>query len=174
MNNVITTCKKKTSRRTCQLVALAMLGALLGPALAHASNKDNRNDQRHDNRGEQKHDNRADMEHDNRGNSEHGNRNQKDDRGRDQHSDKRFNDHHRQFAHDYYDNQKRQGRYREVHTRRYEIGRQLPRDVIFYEVPRSFAREFGQPPRGYRYVRVSNDILLIRAITGLVVDALQH
>jgi Ni/Co efflux regulator RcnB len=53
------------------------------------------------------------------------------------------------------------------------VGRPLPRDVIFYEVPQPIVVHLGRPPQGYRYVRVSNDILMLALGTGLVVDALQ-
>lgn len=57
-------------------------------------------------------------------------------------------------------------------AKRYEIGRPLPREVIFYEVPRPILERLGPPPRGYRYVRVSNDILMLARGTGIVADAL--
>ena len=47
------------------------------------------------------------------------------------------------------------------------------RDVIYYEVPRSLVLQFGQPPAGYRYVRVAGDILLIAIGTAMVIDAIQ-
>lgn len=163
-------------------MAFAILGSLaIGPALSQERKHDNRNDQgQHDNRRDKgQHDNR----HDNRRDKGHDNRNQNDASGSyrqgkqsrgDRHANARFNDRHRQVVRGYYDNRKRHGHYRHDKARRYQIGRPLPRDVIFYEVPRSVSRDFGAPPRGYRYVRVSNDILLISAITGLVIDALQN
>jgi Ni/Co efflux regulator RcnB len=52
-------------------------------------------------------------------------------------------------------------------------GRILPRSVVYYDVPPARLRAYALPvaPRGHRYVRVSNDILLIAIGTGLVVDA---
>ena len=47
------------------------------------------------------------------------------------------------------------------------------RDVIHYEVPRSLVLQFGQPPAGYRYVRVAGDILMIAVGTALVVDVIR-
>ncbi|HUJ88052.1 MAG TPA: RcnB family protein [Burkholderiales bacterium] len=59
-----------------------------------------------------------------------------------------------------------------VAERRWERGKPLPRDVVFYDLPPKLAVEIGAPPAGYRYVRVASDILLIAAGTGLVVDAI--
>ena len=58
-------------------------------------------------------------------------------------------------------------------AKKWELGRPLPRDVIFYEVPRPLVIRLGQPPAGYRYVRVAGDILMIAAGTALVVDAIR-
>lgn len=58
-------------------------------------------------------------------------------------------------------------------ARKWELGRPLPRDVIYYDVPQSLVVQLGPPPAGYRYVRVAGDILMIAAGTALVVDAIQ-
>lgn len=58
-------------------------------------------------------------------------------------------------------------------ARKWELGRQLPRDVIFYDVPQPLVIQLGQPPSGYRYVRVAGDILMIATGTSMVVDAIQ-
>lgn len=58
-------------------------------------------------------------------------------------------------------------------ARRWTIGRPLPRDVIFYTLPRALVARLRPPPRGYRYVRVANDVLMIAIGTGLVVDAIR-
>ena len=58
-------------------------------------------------------------------------------------------------------------------AKKWELGRPLPREVIFYEVPRPLVIQLGQPPAGYRYVRVAGDILMIAAGTALVVDAIR-
>jgi Ni/Co efflux regulator RcnB len=54
-------------------------------------------------------------------------------------------------------------------------GRALPRNVKYYDVAPDRLRAYSLPPapRGQRYVRVANDILLIAIGTGLVVDAIQ-
>jgi hypothetical protein len=58
-------------------------------------------------------------------------------------------------------------------ARAYVVGRPLPPQVIFYDLPPRLVVELGLPPPGYRYVRVAADILLIAVGTGLVIDALQ-
>ena len=50
-------------------------------------------------------------------------------------------------------------------------GHPLPHDVIYYDLSPRMVRQLGRPPAGHRYVRVAQDILLIAAGTGLVVDA---
>ena len=56
--------------------------------------------------------------------------------------------------------------------KRWAVGRPLPREVIFYDLPPPLVVELGAPPRGYRYARVANDVLLLAIGTGMVVDAI--
>ena len=58
------------------------------------------------------------------------------------------------------------------HARNWQLGRQLPREVIFYDIPPTVYVMLGPPPPHHRYVRVAIDILLITIGTGMVVDAL--
>lgn len=58
-------------------------------------------------------------------------------------------------------------------AKKWRIGRPLPRDVIFYDLPPALVVQIGVPPSGYRYVRVASDILMIAVGTGLVVDAIE-
>jgi len=58
-------------------------------------------------------------------------------------------------------------------ARKWAVGRPLPREVIFYELPPPVLVQIGPPPAGYRYVRVANDVLMIALGTGMVVDAIQ-
>ena len=110
----------------------------------------------------------------------------RDERGRyDEHGRPHFVEHERVIVHDYYAEEihrgycppglarKHNGCVPPGHARRWEIGRPLPRDVIFYNVPSQLVVRLGPPPHGYRYVRVASDILLIAVGTGLVVDAIQ-
>lgn len=57
-------------------------------------------------------------------------------------------------------------------AKRWVLGRPLPRDVIFYDLPSRVITQIGYPPAGYRYVRVASDILMITIGTGMVVDAI--
>jgi Ni/Co efflux regulator RcnB len=59
------------------------------------------------------------------------------------------------------------------HAQKWHIGRPLPRDVIFYDIPPALVVQLGAPPAGHRYVRVASDILLIAIGTGLVLDAIE-
>ncbi len=59
------------------------------------------------------------------------------------------------------------------HARKWQVGRQLPRDVIFHDLPSAVVVQLGPPPARHRYVRVASDILLIAVGTGMVVDAIR-
>ena len=59
-------------------------------------------------------------------------------------------------------------------AKKWQIGQPLPRDVVYYSVPQPLVTQIGQPPSGYRYVRVGNDILLVGPGTGMVIDAIQN
>ena len=59
------------------------------------------------------------------------------------------------------------------HAKKWRVGYQLPREVIYYEVPAPLVIQIGPPPSGHRYVRVAGDILLLAIGTGMVVDAIQ-
>lgn len=58
-------------------------------------------------------------------------------------------------------------------AKKWQIGRPLPREVIFHDLPRSILVELGPPPAGHRFVRVAADILLIAIGTGMVIDAIE-
>jgi Ni/Co efflux regulator RcnB len=58
-------------------------------------------------------------------------------------------------------------------VKKWQIGRSLPRDVTFYDLPPALVVQIGAPPAGHRYVRVAADILLISVGTGMVIDAIQ-
>ncbi len=58
-------------------------------------------------------------------------------------------------------------------AKKWAKGQPLPRDVVFYPVPREVSVRIGLPPAGYKYVRVANDILLIAIGTSMVVDAIE-
>jgi Ni/Co efflux regulator RcnB len=96
-----------------------------------------------------------------------------------------FLDRHRTVIHDYYVQ-----RYRAGHcppglvkkgnscmprgqVKKWRIGRPLPREVIFHDLPPALVWSLNPAPAGHRYVRVAADILLITIGTGMVVDAIQ-
>lgn len=95
-----------------------------------------------------------------------------------------FNDDHRHVIRDYYGEEYRGGRcppgLAKKHNgcqppgqvKRWAIGRPLPRDVVYYELPPTIVQRIGYPPAGYRLVRVASDVLLIAIGTGMVIDAL--
>jgi Ni/Co efflux regulator RcnB len=58
-------------------------------------------------------------------------------------------------------------------AKKWRKGYQLPRHVIFHDLPPRLVVELGLPPAGYRYVRVAADILLITIGAGLVIDAIE-
>ncbi len=58
------------------------------------------------------------------------------------------------------------------HAKKWQVGRPLAREVIYYDVPQPLVVQIGRPPAGHRYVRVASDILLIAIGTGMVVDAI--
>jgi Ni/Co efflux regulator RcnB len=58
-------------------------------------------------------------------------------------------------------------------AKKWAVGRPLPRDVVFYEVPQPLVVQIGVPPAGYKYVRVASDILMIAVGSSVVVDAIQ-
>ena len=96
-----------------------------------------------------------------------------------------FGDQHRVIVQNYYHEQFRTGRcppglakkdngcIPPGQAKKWAIGRPLPRDVIFYDVPQELVVQIGIPPAGYRYARVANDILLVAVGTGMVIDAIQ-
>ncbi len=53
------------------------------------------------------------------------------------------------------------------------VGRPLPRDTVFYDLPPEVLVQLGPVPSRHRYVRVASDILMITVGTGMVVDAIE-
>jgi Ni/Co efflux regulator RcnB len=96
-----------------------------------------------------------------------------------------FGDQHRTITRDHYSEQFRGGRcppglakknngcMPPGQAKKWSVGRPLPRDVIYYDVPPYLVTQYGRPPSGHRYVRVASDILLIALGTGMVIDAIQ-
>ena len=143
-----------------------------------------RDDDRHsDRQGDRQGDRQSDRQSDRHG-DRHGDR----DRDRDGRSAKRkhFGDRDRNVVRHYYGEAFRKGKrcppgLAKKHNgcmppgqakKRWTYGQRLPRDVVFYDLPRQLVLELPAPPDGYRYVRVASDILLIAIGTGMVIDAI--
>lgn len=58
------------------------------------------------------------------------------------------------------------------HARHWRRGERLPANVVVQPVPRDLQVRIGPAPRGYRYVEVAGDILMIAVGTSMVVDAM--
>jgi Ni/Co efflux regulator RcnB len=106
-------------------------------------------------------------------------------RDRDDRDHRRFEDRNRVVVRDYYVTEYRSGHcppgLAKKHNgcmppgqaKKWRVGRPLPREVVYYDLPPTLVVQIGPPPSGYRYVRVAADILMIAVGTGLVVDAIQ-
>ncbi len=93
----------------------------------------------------------------------------------------RFSDADRQSIREYYEQQyrsadcppglkkKHNGCLPPGQAKKWAVGRPLPRDVVYYDVPPNL---IGPSPAGYRLVRVASDILMIAIGSGIVVDAI--
>jgi len=165
---------KRISSRTKCTLALAFAGMLaIGSAMAEkpswaGGGKADR-DERADQRGNQKGERRETGE-----SSSH-------DSGRRDH----FKDLHHVIVRDYYSEHYSRGRcppgLAKKHNgcmppgqaKKWHIGQPLARGVIYYTVPQTLVVQIGQPPSGYRYVRVASDILLMAIGTGMIIDAIQ-
>ena len=58
-------------------------------------------------------------------------------------------------------------------AKKWMIGRPLPREVVFYDLPPEVLVQLGPVPSRHRFVRVASDILMIAVGTGMVVDAIE-
>ena len=98
-----------------------------------------------------------------------------------------FGDQHRTIAHEYYGEQARNGRcppglakkdngcMPPGQAKKWSVGQPLPRGVSYhYDVPPTLVSQFGQPPSGYRYARVGNDIVLISPRNRTVIDVIAN
>lgn len=55
--------------------------------------------------------------------------------------------------------------------KRYIVGYPLPRDIVITPISNDLRRHLQPVPRGYQYVRVDNDVLLIAEASKKVIDA---
>ena len=118
----------------------------------------------------------------------HKDKNERDDDSRDRHEhhDRHFGQTQRTVITTYYTNEYRKGRcppglakknngcMPPGKAREWAVGRPLPRDVVYYDLPQSVVVQIGAPPSGHRYVRVASDILLIAIGTSMVVDGIEN
>jgi hypothetical protein len=58
-------------------------------------------------------------------------------------------------------------------AKQWRKGYPLPPDVVYYDLPPQLVLDIGVPPKGYKYVRVAADILMIAVGTAIVVDAIE-
>ncbi len=128
--------------------------------------------------------------HDDRGDKGGGkaDREERGDKGGNQKGERRehFESRHNVLVRDYYESHYRDGRcppgLAKKHNgcmppgqaKKWQMGHQVPNNVIFYSVPQQLVLQIGPPPSGYRYVRVDSDILMIAIGTRMVVDAIQN
>ncbi|MDO8789524.1 MAG: hypothetical protein Q7J42_15740 [Sulfuritalea sp.] len=160
------------SLKTKCALAICIAGILAtAPALADKGGKGHQKDEQ---RGEQREDRRDDNK-----------RSRQGDGRRFDGENRHFNDQRQIMVRDYYGQQFRRGRcppgLAKKHNgcmppgqeRRWQVGHQLPREVVYYSVPQPLVVQIGVPPSGYRYVRVASDILLMAIGTGMIVDAIQ-
>lgn len=106
--------------------------------------------------------------------------------GHDGEKQRYFNDGQRVYIQDYFANQYRSGHcppglekknngcMPPGQAKKWEIGRPLARDVVFYDLPPTVIAQLGPPPSRHRYVRVAQDILLMATETGMIVDAIDN
>lgn len=58
------------------------------------------------------------------------------------------------------------------HIKHYVIGQPLPSYVEYYPVPQPLLVQLQPVPRGYRYVMVDNDVLLMAEASHHIIDAI--
>ena len=101
------------------------------------------------------------------------------------HVEFRFGDQDRNMVRDYYGGQARGGKcppglakkgngcMPPGQAKKWAMGRPLPRDVAYHDLPYDLVRRLPPPPAGHRYVQVAGDVLMIAVGTSMVVDAIQ-
>jgi Ni/Co efflux regulator RcnB len=101
-------------------------------------------------------------------------------------SSTRFGDQHRRIIAEYYGGQMQPGRkcppglakknngcMPPGQAKKWGMGRPLPGDLRYYDLPRDLLMRLPPPPAGHRYVRVAADILLIAVGSSMVIDAVE-
>ena len=171
-----------------RMVAVALAVSLLAvppAALADKGGKpgkgknDVSQDYRHD-------DNKGGKKKGGKGNNGNDDRHDRDDQRHDGgRADFRFGDRDRIVVHEYYGGEIRGGHcppglakkgngcMPPGQAKKWARGQPLPRDVVYYELPRDLIVRLPPPPAGHRYVRVAGDVLLIAVGSSMVIDAMQ-
>lgn len=98
----------------------------------------------------------------------------------------RFTEQHRRVIAEYYGGQTQPGRkcppglakknngcMPPGQAKKWGMGRPLPGDLRYYDLPRDLLTRLPPAPAGYRYVRVAADILLIAVGSSMVIDAVE-
>lgn len=98
----------------------------------------------------------------------------------------RFTEQHRRLVAEYYGGQVQDGRkcppglakknngcMPPGQAKKWGMGRPLPSDLRYYDLPRDLVMRLPPPPNGHRYVRVAADILLIAVGSSMVLDAIE-
>ena len=176
---------RRSSPKFCGLIFIATALLFAGPVYADkpewAGDKKDKSEKNEKKEKKEKHDKRDDRDGDRAG--DHDEREHRDEGG--DRTRRYFTDNQRIIVREYYDEQFRGGRcppgLAKKHNgclppgqaKKWYVGRPIPRDVVYYEVPPTIVVRLGPPPSGQRYVRVASDILLITVGTGMVLDALQ-
>jgi len=193
------TVKRSYLRKGLVLVVLLIVALIAGPVLAEkppwaggGKNKSDDPAERYASKGGP-----PDRGH-NGWNDDHGKGKGKG-KGKDKHKGKdkykaKHGEHHRYFSDDkvviinnYYSGQYKKGKHcppglAKKHNgcmppgqaKKWVIGRPLPPQVIYYDLPPALVVELGPPPLHHKYVRVAQDILLLAVGTGMVVDAIDN
>ena len=166
----------KTIISISQCALLLLIGALAAPGAVLADKPEGAGR----GKGKDKHE-RAEQRDDDRGG-----RQESQGGGKQEGKRKHFKDEDREYVRDYYSGEynrkgkcppglakKNNGCMPPGQAKKWDYGRPLPRDVVYYEVPQPVVVRIGAPPSGYKYVRVASDILMIAIGTRMVVDAIQ-
>jgi len=154
-------------RTTITALMVSSLIAVGSPALADKPSKSDRDKERkHEQKGDHK---------------EHGH---KDDHHHGKEKKRHFEERDRTVIREYYEQEFRAGHcppgLEKKHNgclppgqaKQWTVGRPLPPNVTYYELPQSVTVRLTPPPMGYRYIRVANDLLMIATGTGMIMEAI--
>lgn len=178
------------------VVALGLSVALAAPVFADPPEWAGNKSEKHESKGEKHKSKEYEKEYKNDKHDKYERRESKtryddDHVRRDQHGNRivyndYFRDNHRLAVHDYYQREFRAGNcppgLAKKHndclppgqTKKWRVGQPLPSNIQYYPLPPEVVGYLGQPPAGYQYVRVDNDVLLLGTATRMVIDAIRN